>query len=74
MIRHIRSGLKRPDRQFKTPTLLCPLVEKLPLIGPKATRFTRSLALNDSLFRQTHDWQPKQSLPKALQLWAKNSA
>ena len=72
MIRLIREGLGRPQRQFEIPTASWSLIEKLPFVGQKTLRFTRSLELDDHHFRTTFNWQSPQRLQKSLIEWAAN--
>ncbi len=69
--RLIRQGLGRPERLFKLPSPLWHALEKLPLLGPRVQRFTRSLELDDQHFRQTYNWQPSPPLPATFLKWAK---
>ncbi len=69
--RLIRQGLERPERLFKLPSPLWHALEKLPLLGPRVQRFTRSLELDDQHFRQTYNWKPAKPLPAFITEWVK---
>ena len=71
MIRLIRKANGRPQRQFSMPPALWSPLEKLPLIGPKLSRFTRSLEIDDNHFRQTFKWHQPRPLRETLLEWAK---
>jgi len=62
----MRRGLNRPQRQFALPEGVFSLSEKMPSFGLQISRLTRSLELDDSHFRQTYDWQPKEKLSNLL--------
>ena len=62
----VRCGLNRPQRLFALPESIFSISEKIPAIGPKVKRLTRSLELNDTHFRQTYQWHPKQELSDTL--------
>ena len=62
----LREGLGKSERALSLPNIIWPLAEKLPVVGPMVQRFTRSLELDDTHFRSTFQWQPRQSLEQAL--------
>lgn len=72
IIRLMRRGLNRPSRLFKLPGGIFSISEKTPFFGPKIKRLTRSLELDDTHFRQTYNWQPKENLHDMLLQLAKN--
>lgn len=62
----MRHGLNRPQRLFFLPKSVFTMIEKTPSFGPKISRLTRSLELDDTHFRRTYNWQPKQNLSNML--------
>ncbi|MCF6198414.1 MAG: NAD-dependent epimerase/dehydratase family protein [Hyphomicrobiaceae bacterium] len=67
----LRDGLGRPQRLVKMPALVWPYLSRLPGIGAKLDRFTRSLELDDRKFRAVFDWQPPETLAHQLRLFAR---
>ncbi len=67
----MRHGLNRPQRLFMLPEGVFSISEKIPSFGPQIRRLTRSLELDDTHFRQIHDWQPKEKLSNMLMKLAK---
>lgn len=62
----MRRALNRPQRMFAVPENIFSISENIPSFGPKIRRLTRSLELDDTRFRQTYDWQPKEQLSNML--------
>ncbi len=62
----MRHGLNRPQNQFRIPNSAFSIAQKFPSIGPKISRLTRSLELDDTHFRQTYHWKPAEPLSDSI--------
>ena len=66
LIAHLQSGLGRPDRMFRIPSIIWPTIEYIPKIGDIVSRFTRSLEFSDSKFRERFSWKPSSDMSDEL--------
>jgi UDP-glucose 4-epimerase len=73
LIRLLRRGLARPERLFALPRYVWSISGKLPGLGSKLDRFTRSLVLDDQKFRRTYNWQPDKSIDTLLMEFARDA-
>ncbi len=72
IVRALRRGLGRPERQFFLPPALWGLAGKLPVVAAKANRFGKSLMIDDTKFRTCFHWQPEKPLLILLEEFAGN--
>lgn len=67
LVRQLAVGMGRQARMVSVPAPLVSMGAALPVIGPRLSRLTGNLELDDSLFRRTYGWSSTIDSKTALQ-------